>query len=921
MRRDFGAKNNYVPSTNYERRPTYAPEQNHYLQEVRQGEQLARQLKDDYDIAYADLPESQVSYDNVVPLNLPELGNRDLVIFDRKQEIVDTVKANRITIVKADTGTGKSTQIAQFLYEAGMSVGQTQPRRIAASSVAERISDEIYEKWKGAVPRDISAYQTAIKNTTTENTRIANVTDGLQYARHAGGVRSEPGHVIIVDEVHERNWNIEMEIAYIREMVAENPDARFVLQSATMDIKKLQEYYEDVLGEKPPVIELEGRTHDVEIREFPDSKVVERVIARATEMYELDLKQKAMVAAGYKGPLMPTDIIVACPGEREILDWMDEVEDGLPAEVAQTMTFLPLYRKLSENAQKQALRTDFPGVKIVFATDIAKTSLTIPRVAGIVDSGVARHVLADAMNDGEEWLTLHDTSRADCMQWAGRSGRVAPGWYDLTRPDEHWLYVPLENRADYGTSETQRTNPDRYVLREAARGMDFSRLRLFDESTEPLIDMAKNTLRALGALDEENAITAIGKRMNEFPLRPYLARMMVEADQCSPQIRAYMAAIVGSYEAGGLQQFGRNAGSRWKDLTEENESDLIAQLDLFIAAQNKKPYEQRRFDFDIANVKHAQQMYRKIARKASAEFEELLPPTLEEREIIKNCIYAGMPNSLYEYVGEHKYRGVARDTETPRVLSNRSVVRGEYAHVVAVPRLIESRVEDEWRYKSIIETVTVVDKLSALARVALGQCEWRPTGPITWRDGKPVQAMRQLYHNVDIGVSDEVAAEPSERTRAAVIEYALEHPGSAQQQLRKIKTDLEKLWHLADHRSEESFRLTQQGLIDLITAATPADAIDPSLVDNKLRELNLTIDDYLSPEKRQQIIDNAPEVISVAGIELELAYQSGKPLVRRFDKNTLRQLTDEVYLPDGRQVRFVYERKAYSLTELQQILR
>jgi hypothetical protein len=132
-------------------------------------------------------------------------------------------------------------------------------------------------------------------------------------------------------------------------------------------------------------------------------------------------------------------------------------------------------------------------------------------------------------------------------------------------------------------------------------------------------------------------------------------------------------------------------------------------------------------------------------------------------------------------------------------------------------------------------------------------------------------------------------------------------------------------WHPKDlERSNEekrrTFKLTQDDLVELIEAAAPADILDPSLIDNNLREMNLTIDDFISPEARQKIMEIAPATITASGVELELAYQSGKPLVRRFDKDILRQLSDEVYLPDGRQVKFVYERKPYSLTELRHTL-
>ncbi|HET8883934.1 MAG TPA: DEAD/DEAH box helicase [Candidatus Saccharimonadales bacterium] len=911
MQRDFGSKNfNHAPVQGYNAQPRYFTEENPYENVATQSLRWARQQRDEYSDDSVDY-ESRV---NIQTLERPALGNTDLPIAPYKEIIGQTVDDNRITIVTADTGGGKSTQIPQFLYERGYYVIQTQPRRIAASSVADRIGEEIFNRWQDT-PRDVSAYHTAEKNTKTENTRIVNVTDGLLYAQDTYGRQRVEKEVVIIDEVHEWGMDTEMELALIRNLIVEHPEMRFVLQSATMDTAKLQKYYAEVLGELPPVIEVPGRTFGVKKQEFPESTSVQRATIRAIEMYELAQKQKAMTADGYEGELLPTDFIVTCPGKREIKDWMDEVQAALPKHIAESSTFLPLHSKMSDKAQQQAFRTDFPGLKIIFATNAAKTSLTIPGIGGVVDCGYARHMEMD--ENGILCLALYPSSRADCMQWAGRAGRIAPGWYDATRPSSDIPYVAMDERDEYEVPEAQRTNPDRYVLRNAAGGTDFATLKFMHTIDQAVIERSKESLRILGALDDDGKITTIGKRMNEFPIQASSARMMIEADQYSPEVRSYMAAIVSSHEAGGLQLFAHDVGRRWKSLTEEQESDLLAQLDIFIAMQGKSMYEQQKFDLDVKNMQRARETYWKVARKSDAQLGVVLPPTQEERELIKRCIYAGMPENVYQYSGDRTYKGVSKDREIPRTISNRSVVTGKHAFAIGSPYRTEKYIKGNRTEKPILETVTVVKDISVLGKVALSQCEWQPTGEVKWRDGKPVQIKRQVYNEMDLGVREEAAAEPSASIRQEVIKYAVEHPGSAQQELRGIKKELERLQHLTNIKLTQ---LTQMDLEKFISAAAPVDILDPALIDNNLRMMNVTLDAFISSQQRQEIIDNAPTEINVQGMQFGVAYKSGQPTIRHFNRADVVLLNGNIYLDDGRQVMFVHERKQYTAMQIRALL-
>jgi HrpA-like RNA helicase len=923
MQRDFGPKKyDRTPIKGYSAQPRNYMQDKPFISPAEQGLQWARNERRDYDEAYG---QYESPHNTIATLERMPLGNTDLPISQKWGEISESIQHNPVTVVLGETGSGKSTQVVQMGLELDFKrIVQTQPRRIAAVTLAERISDEITGRWPDA-PRDISAYHTGERSTVTDNTRIVNVTAGLLYAQDIHMQREPISELRILDEVHEQEMVTNINMALALDALKINPDLRLVIQSATMDPKPVQEYFGRGLGVEVPVIEVEGRTFGVDIQEFPESTSVERAVARAIEMYELDKVQKAMVADGYAGELLPTDFLVVCPGRREISDWTDEILEALPDEITQSAVILPLHSKMSQKDQEKALRNDYPGLKIVMATNTAKTSLTINGLAGIIDCGYARHQVVD--DEGIVSLALYETSYADRMQWAGRSGRTAPGWCDQTRMNKDMKYTPLAKAEAYEAPEARRINPDSYVLSLAAIGVDMAKLDLFNKIDQSVIARAKENLRVLGAFDDNYEITSLGRRMTEFTIsEPTSARMMAEADQYSPQVRSYMAAIVASRESGGLQLFTHEAGRRWKGdegLTQEESSDLLAQLDIFIAIQNMTTYKQQKYDLDVKNIERARETYWKIIRRNDGQTDLLISPTQEEREEILNCIYAGMPDHVYRYAGAHKsaglhtYTGVSKDKITPRALSNRSVVMGKHPFVVGTPRLTERFVEGERVEKPILEAVTRVEDISVLGRVALSQCEWRQEGNVKWRDGRPTLNVRQFFKGVDLGRTEERVAEPSELTRNAVISYALAHPGEEQRAIRAIKGQLERFAHMSNTPVPQ---LTQDKLVGLVQSAAPLDILDPFMIDANLKSMNVTIDDYLSEEVRQRIIDNAPANKVVDGVQFAIAYQSGKPLIRRYSEGDLVHVQADIFLTDGREVRFVYERKEYSSTELKRLL-
>lgn len=848
------------------------------------------------------------------------LGNETLPIFPYKQEIIEAVRDNSVTIVVGETGSGKSTQLPQFLLDAGWNrVFLTQPRRSATYNVFDRIRTEIGEKWGKAQAAELVSFQTAGNREGPEDARIKIQTDGLRLASQFGGQATMKGDVLVIDEVHEWNTNVEIMVATVKEAVAKNPDLRVVIMSATMEADRMSNYFAGACRTIPPIIEVPGRMYPVERIEKPDSTVADEVITATKTMFD-------EIASGKLVDGAPNGILAFAAGKQEISDAIDEIRRRLPKDLPGPITILPLHAKLPL-AEQQATFRAYPGVKIIVSTNTAQTSLTIPDIRYVIDSGDERRMELD--NEGVQGLVVNSVSQADCDQRAGRTGRVCEGTYILTRMNAKRPFTSYMSREKYPVPEILRTDIVRNTLRVASIGRDIAELDMYhpiNKVNQYAIARAKDMLRTLGALDQDGTITDTGRRMNAFPVNAALARMMVESARYSARTRAYMAAIVASTEVGGLQYFAPNVGHRWKELTSESTSDLLAQLDLFIAIQGKSVTDLKDYDLDVNNIERAREQYRKIAKQASALTNERLePPTQGEIDDVRQCIYAGSVNAIYKYAGDQKYQHITNGSPTLREISNRSVVRNGGPFVVGDPYRVVVTRNGVTAEKHILERVTSVSAAD-IGRAAAGLTTWQHDG-FVMRDGRFVAVQRQRLGKIDLGATREIIADPSPKLRELIIAHALEHPGNSQLALRAVKKRLEELAHLAKDYVPQ---LTHDRLVELIREATPDDITDPARVDDYLRQLiqtrNITLDAMISPEDQARIIKNAPQKVEANGVELTVKYTNGKPTVPRYTLDEIALLgDDEIQLADGRLLVFMHKpegrrSKACTLLELKYTL-
>lgn len=826
-----------------------------------------------------------------------KLGAHDeenpLPVSEYKDLIVDTIAHNQVTIIVAETGAGKSTQVPQYLLEAGYTVTLTQPRRLAANMLSERIGDEIAEAFDDPEQKRLVGLHTAERNTITEDTRIAVVTDGLRLVQELNDRGDVENEILIIDEVHEWNKNIEVLVAWSKRLTKEKPNLRVVLMSATMDAHRLATYFEDT-GNKPLVIEVPGRTYGVEKLEKPASTVFDETIA--------------YVKRG-------NNILAFLPGVREIGDLQYALEGKFELDGKNDITVvLPLHGKLSDEEQK-AIGRQYPGYKIIPSTNVAQTSLTIPDMDVVIDSGLERRIEID--EEGVQSLRLHAISKADADQRAGRVGRTHPGIYVLTRLDQNTEYVPYINRDDYPTPEILRSDIDRMTLSVAAAGLNLSDLDLFHPIERESLLQARHRLFLLGALDDDGKITQRGRRMNDFPVHPTLSRMLIEADNYSDEVRAYMSATVSAIEVGKLPSYLYTANKNWRELTDEKQSDHLAQLDIFIATQDMSANREfSALGLDVRNVARARELHEKIIRRSALRHGTLVPPTEEQRHEIIECVAAGLIDFVYEASGQGTFIRKIGKHATERAISNRSIVtNGSPNWVVATPYQYAHPTKGE---RHVIENVTVMNP-AILGKVAWKLCTYQAQGGIHWRNGQPVQDQRELFRDViPTGTWREMPAQASDELDQAIFNYVIEHPGNVQRELRKTKKDLEELRRLGGSRIPQ---LTQNDLMRLIKQAVPAGSTDPSYVDEHLREIvqqeGLTLDGLVPLGLQQEIRNSSPARVEQDGVTLEVSYSNGKAR-SRVDMNTILALQKEVLLPNGRQVQLMYEKKSYTLTQLKQ---
>ena len=564
----------------------------------------------------------------------------DLPIFDYRDIITETVDANQVTIITAETGAVKSTQVPQYLADHGYTkVIVTQPRILAARNLSRRVREEWTER-TGADAEYVIGYRTAHERDDAPNTHILYCTDGLQLVREITGVGIRENQVLILDEVHEWNENMEVLIAWAKKRCQEDERFKVVIMSATIDTAPLAEFFDT-----PAVITVPGRSYEVKKRRGND------VIAEILE----------------KLRTTTSNMLVFLPGKAEIQDVTEAIAKNA---AAAGVPIIPLHSQLEATAQ-QAAFASYPKGKIILSTNIAQTSVTIDDIDVVIDSGLQRQ---SEVRNGVEGLFITQTSQADCLQRAGRAGRTKEGEYILAQYDT-LPCLDFEDRPPYGTPEILRKHIDRLTLRLANVGMDIEQLDFYHDPSMRAIKRAKSTLIALGAMTYGGMVTDIGHMMEQYPVESSYARMLVESKLYSHQVQTKLTAIIAIQEIGGIVKGGtRYTG--WQKYTRQRKSDLLAQYDVFLALANIDPEMYEDLGIIAKNVTKAREVMERLNHDlADIELVDamLTPITEDEQTELMRSIVAGQIDQLWAVDELGNATHIA--SNTTRELSSSSVVK------------------------------------------------------------------------------------------------------------------------------------------------------------------------------------------------------------------------------------------------------
>ncbi|MBI5015061.1 MAG: ATP-dependent RNA helicase HrpA [Deltaproteobacteria bacterium] len=460
-----------------------------------------RRLRPDADPGNAPRPAP-------TPASLPDLAYPpELPIVARRDEIVAAIRDNPVVVITGATGSGKSTQLPKMCLEAGRGRGRlvacTQPRRIAAVTVAARVAEELGPAGEGLV-----GYKIRFADRTRPSTRIKFVTDGMLLAETQGDPELRAYDTIIVDEAHERSLNIDFLFGILTRLLARRTDLKVVITSATIDTDKFSQAFNGA-----PVIEVSGRTYPVEVQYRPLDPEAEE----SGDITYVDQAVEAVAELHRSG--RRDDVLVFLPTERDIVEALAALEGRR----LDHCVVLPLYGRLSGQEQGRIFqRAD--RQKVVLATNVAETSVTVPGIRTVVDSGLARLSTYNPRARTQS-LPIRPISRSSADQRAGRCGRVGPG-----------LCIRLYAEEDYGARpqftlpEIQRSNLAEVILRMAALGLgDPAEFPFLDPPSSRALKDGTTTLIELGALDGKRQLTAEGRLMARLPLDPRVSRMLLEA--------------------------------------------------------------------------------------------------------------------------------------------------------------------------------------------------------------------------------------------------------------------------------------------------------------------------------------------------------------------------------------------------------
>ncbi|WP_386066740.1 ATP-dependent RNA helicase HrpA [Tahibacter sp. UC22_41] len=651
---------------------------------------------------------------------VPEIRvDESLPIAARADDIVQLIRRHQVVVLAGETGSGKTTQLPKLCLAAGRGVagriGCTQPRRIAARSVARRVAQEL-----GSEVGKLVGFQVRFTDQVSEESLIKFMTDGILLAETQSDAWLSDYDTLIIDEAHERSLNIDFLLGYLKRLLAKRRDLKLIVTSATIDTARFAAHFGNA-----PVIEVEGRSYPVEVRWRPP--VAEVAPARggdkarpAPDRSELSLTEQIVAVADEITAEDPRgDVLIFLPGEREIRD----AHLALARRQYRSTEVLPLYARLSANDQDRVFK---PGAqrRIVLATNVAETSLTVPRIRYVIDSGTAR-VKRYSPRSQLERLHIEPISQAAAEQRKGRCGRVAAGVCFRLYGEQDF-----QQRQRYTDPEILRSSLAGVILRMLSLKLgDVGQFPFVEAPPERAIGDGYRRLTELGAIDEHKRLTATGRVMAQLPIDVALARMLIEA-QARGALRELLVlcAFLSIQDPRERPADARQAADQAHAQFADGRSDFVAVLKLWQAhaAAHEELSQARLRDWCQARFLSYMRMreWRELHRQLLLQAEELdwnlagvsapatdasdaadaAAPLLDAPgyEQVHRCLLSGWPTQVGRKDERGQYRGTRerRFQVFPGSFLAKSppqwLLAGQIIDLQKVYAMLCARVEPEW---------------------------------------------------------------------------------------------------------------------------------------------------------------------------------------------------------------------------------
>lgn len=476
---------------------------------------------------------------------VPDITYPDLPVSQLRGELAAAISAHQVVVVAGETGSGKTTQLPKICLELGRGVrgtiGHTQPRRLAARTVAERIAEEL-----GSPLGEAVGYSVRFTDQVSDRTLVKLMTDGILLAEIQRDRRLLRYDTLILDEAHERSLNIDFLLGYLRQLLPRRPDLKLIVTSATIEPERFAAHFAGA-----PIVEVSGRTYPVEIRYRPlelpacaDDGIVDSTDNPDDPDHEVvrieprDQTEAIIDALEELSAEPPGDVLVFLSGEREIRDTAEAIRGAYRGNIE----VLPLYARLPTAEQHRVFVPNTSRLirRVVLATNVAETSLTVPGIRYVIDPGTAR-ISRYSRRTKVQRLPIEAISQASAAQRAGRSGRTAPGVCIRLYSEQDF-----QGRPRYTDPEILRTNLASVILQMAALSLgDLADFPFLDPPERRSINDGVQVLQELGAFDTGGVITDIGRRLAQLPVDPRLGRMILQADLegCLPEVLVLAAAL------------------------------------------------------------------------------------------------------------------------------------------------------------------------------------------------------------------------------------------------------------------------------------------------------------------------------------------------------------------------------------------